>query len=175
MSLSFVHPARRSYRLGCFGELSRVRASRHARSSANPNVWRKEKSQQGCCRGTCSRIISAKQPSAQLNPPILTESNGQQWITRLGHRRRAQNRAKFVATSLSPMRVVNSRIPQAARPRTVQSWSSWEGGVPFSAENNTRPVRYETTGRTQAYQQAQEKKSKRDSPSSGERTGTCQA
>ena len=43
-SLSFVHTARRSYRLGCFGELFGPAAARSLESSANPNAWRKEKS-----------------------------------------------------------------------------------------------------------------------------------
>lgn len=43
-SLSFVHTARRSYRLGCFGELFGPAAVRPRGSPANPNVWRKEKS-----------------------------------------------------------------------------------------------------------------------------------
>ncbi|CAL6020945.1 Hypothetical_protein [Hexamita inflata] len=102
----------------------------------------------------------------------LTDNSGSLGLD-IDEERRTERNLWRRASALCELSILEYLRPRGRAPYRVGP--AGRAACPFSAENNTRPVRYETTGRTQAYQQAKEKKSKRDSPSSGERTGTCQA
>lgn len=80
-----------------------------------------------------------------------------------------------MTANLSPMRVVNSRIPQGATPRAVQRLSSWPGGVPGATADENETCAARDHGPNLSISVSPGAEIKGDSPSSGERKGSSQA